>query len=193
MSKKPADVDIDELFSGIDDTSAPPPSAGTKSTAATEDEHDPLAELESLAERPKPASRPLTPLTANSTAKRSLERSRTPASAGYGLPSSRPSTADLKKAAEKAPVPAESSSAQEELATAAAGASSGGWGWGSLWSTATTVVKSAEGVVKEIQQSDEGKKWVSQVKGNADLLRGLGTIGPSFASWRLSDCGWISW
>lgn len=54
------------------------------------------------------------------------------------------------------------------------GGASGGWGWGSIWSTATAAVKTAEGMVKEIQQSEEGKKWASQVKGNAEVLRGLG-------------------
>jgi hypothetical protein len=43
-----------------------------------------------------------------------------------------------------------------------------------LWNTATTAVKAAEGLVQEIQQSEEGKKWVTQVKGNVDGLRGLG-------------------
>lgn len=58
-------------------------------------------------------------------------------------------------------------------AATGSGVASGGWGWGSIWSTATAAVKTAEGMVKEIQQSEEGKKWASQVKGNAEVLRGL--------------------
>ena len=53
-----------------------------------------------------------------------------------------------------------------------------GWGWGRVWSTATAAVKTAEAVVKEVQASEEGKKWVDQVRGNADVLRGLGMEVP---------------
>ena len=45
-----------------------------------------------------------------------------------------------------------------------------GWGWGTLWSTATTAVKAAEGMVAELQHSEEGRKWATQV----GALRGLG-------------------
>lgn len=63
--------------------------------------------------------------------------------------------------------------ASSSNSTATGGPANSGWGWGSIWSTATAAVKTAEGMVKEIQQSEEGKKWASQVKGNAEALRGL--------------------
>ncbi|RPA77584.1 hypothetical protein BJ508DRAFT_330080, partial [Ascobolus immersus RN42] len=58
----------------------------------------------------------------------------------------------------------------------------GGGGWfGSLWSTASATasqaVKTAEGLVKEVQASEEGKRWVGQVSGGVTQLKGLaGTV-----------------
>lgn len=166
MSKKHNDG-LDDLFAGLPDTTSAP----SKPPVAADDPLAELNELESLAERPKPTvlSRPGTP---RSGPKRSLERSRTPGS-GYGLPSGRNST-EVKRPAEKGSTSSRSSPPQKKAEPAPAQEQSGGWGWGSIWSTATTAVKAAEGIVQEIQKSEEGKKWVSQVKDNADALRGLG-------------------
>lgn len=164
---------LDDLFAGLPETSTPP----AKAPVAADDPLADLNELESLAERPKPVvlSRPSTP---RSGPKRSLERSRTPGS-GYGLPLSARTSSEAKRSTD--PGPSTSSPPQPQLqqqqqqAEAAPAAQvGGGWGWGTLWSTATTAVKAAEGLVQEIQQSEEGKKWVTQVKGNAGALRGLG-------------------
>jgi len=181
---------LDDLFAGL-----PEPGAATSATSAPPAADDPLAELdelESLAERPKPRSE-----TPRSAPKRSIERARTPGT-GYGLPMSARNSAEIKRASspvpaasmpkkaekESAPPPlpqsVDSSSGSGEGSSSAAsssgggGVGGGGWGWGSLWNTATTAVKAAEGLVQEIQQSEEGKKWVAQVGGGADVLRGLG-------------------
>jgi Family of unknown function (DUF5427) len=70
-------------------------------------------------------------------------------------------------------------------------AGGGGWGWGSLWntaaSTASAAVKNAEAVVKELQQSEEGKKWAEQVKQNAGALRGLGLVFHVALHWLFTD------
>lgn len=149
-------------------------------------------------------SRPHTPRLAPSPGgTKGFERSRTPAGRtsgegyGYGLPPTRkdsgdvgvkraertsldvPSTSTSSFGKETRPTPmgepvTYGSSTESSVAGSAAGAAAGGWGWGSIWSTATAAVKTAEGMVKEIQQSEEGKKWANQVKGNAEVLRGLG-------------------
>ncbi|CCX30692.1 maintenance of telomere capping protein 1 [Pyronema domesticum] len=176
MSKSKHNDGLDDLFAGLPETVSTPP---LKAPAAVDDPLADLDELESLAERPKPAalSRPETP---RSAPKRSLSRSRTPGS-GYGMPLSARNSLEQKRS-EKAVTPPESP-AKKDVAPA----SGGGWGWGSLWNTATTAVKAAEGLVQEIQQSEEGKKWVTQVKGNVDGLRGLAgeiksTAIPTFSS-----------
>lgn len=173
---------LDDLFAGL-----PEPTASPSTTSAPPAADDPIAELdelESLAERPKPRSE-----TPRSAPKRSIERSRTPGT-GYGLPVSARNSSEIKRATTPVPAPSpqkkveresappqsvgSSSTSGEGSSSVAAGGGGGGWGWGSLWNTATTAVKAAEGLVQEIQQSEEGKKWVAQVGGSADVLRGLG-------------------
>ena len=181
MSKKHNDG-LDDLFAGLPETSTPP----AKAPVVADDPLADLNELESLAERPKPAvlSRPGTP---RSGPKRSLERSRTPGS-GYGLPLSARTSSEVKRPADAGPSTSsppqpqpqpqpqqqQQQQQQQPEAAPAAQVGGGGWGWGSLWSTATTAVKAAEGLVQEIQQSEEGRKWVAQVEGSAGALRGLG-------------------
>lgn len=178
MAQTPDDL-LNELDALADSGSKP--SASSKSHKvpgkSSQNEDALLADLASLAERPKTASRPGTPRTG---AKRSIERSRTPGS-GYGLPAG---TAKRDSIEQRRPKdrPSPTPTAEVEVKQEAAPADeAGGWGWGSIWSTATAAVKTAEAVVKEVQQSEEGKKWVDQVKGNADVLRGLG-IYPSSLS-----------
>lgn len=161
------DDGLDDLFAGLPESTTPVPSKTTPRPA-----DDPLAELdelESLAERPKVSVRPETPRSA--PGKRSLERSRTPS--GYAMPVSNRNSIDTKRPAASAPPPQKKPEPVYAPGPVEEN-SGGGWGWGSLWNTATTAVKAAEGIVQEIQQSEEGKKWVTQVKGNADALRGLG-------------------
>ncbi|KAA8911862.1 maintenance of telomere capping protein 1 [Sphaerosporella brunnea] len=170
MSKK-HDDGLDDLFAGLPESTSAPPA---KSSSGADDPLAQLDELESLAERPKPAPRPETP---RSGAKRSMERSRTPG-IGYGLPPSARNSTEVKRTTASTPSAPPSPQKKADAPTAPAAiptpvSSGSGWGWGSLWNTATTAVKAAEGLVQEIQQSEEGKKWVTQVKGNADVLRGL--------------------
>ncbi|KAG0633653.1 maintenance of telomere capping protein 1 [Tuber brumale] len=186
MAQKP-DADLDKLFEGIEDasTSRPPPSA--------QDEQDLLAGLESLAAGHKTTSRPHTPRVSTPGV-----RSRTPMGrnsgegyGGYGIPPIRRDSGDVRRGGDNTPTLREKGSvatpvnAAEPLTSAPSmpstskttGGGGGGWGWGSIWetaaSTATAAVKTAEGVVKELQQSEEGKKWAQQVKENAGALRGL--------------------
>ncbi|RPA97430.1 hypothetical protein L873DRAFT_1690794 [Choiromyces venosus 120613-1] len=188
MSQNP-DADLDKLFEGIEDvsTSRPPPSA--------QDEQDLLAGLESLATGHKNSSRPHTPRVSTPGV-----RSRTPMSrnsgegySGYGIPLVRKDSGDVRRggAGDNTPTFREKGSATNTVETPTSASSTasaskasggGGWGWGSIWetaaSTATAAVKTAEGVVKELQQSEEGKKWAQQVKENAGALRGLaGDVG----------------
>lgn len=195
-----ADDDYLKLFEGIEEQSTAAKSdAGGATTQQSE--QDILAELDYLtAERPKASvSRPHTPRLAPSPSTKGFERSRTPAGRtsgegyGYGLPPTRRDSGDVGvRRAEKTSLdvqtpatlisgketkPAlarDSFTSGESSATGAGAENAGGWGWGSIWSTATAAVKTAEGMVKEIQQSEDAKKWASQVKGNADVLRGLG-------------------
>ncbi|KAI5777016.1 maintenance of telomere capping protein 1 [Geopyxis carbonaria] len=180
MSQKNPDDLLNELEALADPAPAKKTAPRTKASAkkAQADDYDVLAELESLVERPKPSiSRPGTPRSASAAPKRSLERARTPAGSGYGIPITRRDSGDVKKAvtptpaAASAPAPVEAEKKAEPAASPPAQEeSAGGWGWGSIWSTASAAVKTAEAVVKEVQQSEEGKKWVTQVKGNADVL-----------------------
>lgn len=197
-----ADDDYLKLFEGIEEQPIAVKSDAGGATIQ-QSEQDILAELDYLtAERPKASiSRPHTPRLAPSPSTKGFERSRTPAGRtsgegyGYGLPPTRRDSGDGVKRAERAPLdvatPAVFNSGKEtkpalargpasgsggESTTIGAGAESavGGWGWGSIWSTATAAVKTAEGMVKEIQQSEDAKRWADQVKGNAEVLRGLG-------------------
>jgi len=187
MTQKPG-ADLDKLFEGIEDasTSRPPPSA--------QDEQDLLAGLESLAAGHKTSSRPHTPRVSTPGV-----RSRTPMGrnsgegyGGYGIPPVRRDSGDVRRGGgDNTPTLREKGSAatlvntveppisaSSTVSTSRASGGGGGWGWGSIWetaaSTATAAVKTAEGVVKELQQSEEGKKWAQQVKENAGALRGLG-------------------
>lgn len=186
-SQNPDDL-LNELDALVD--SAPPKKTSKAkkepSPAQSQDEYDILADLESLAERPKPnLSRPGTP-RGSAGPKRSTERSRTPGG-GYGIPitssarasmeEKRPAvkpTTPLATEVKRDPEPGSELKPEPARAHQEESSSGGGWGWGSLWSTATAAVKTAEAVVKEVQQSEEAKKWATQVRGNADILKGLG-------------------
>ncbi|PWW80879.1 hypothetical protein C7212DRAFT_349836 [Tuber magnatum] len=169
MTQKPG-ADLDKLFEGIEDasTSRPPPSA--------QDEQDLLAGLESLAAGHKTFSRPHTPRvsTPGMRSRTPLGRNSGEGYSGYGIPPVRRDSGDVRRGGgDSTPTLREKGSAAASLLAGRRG----GWGWGSIWetaaSTATAAVKTAEGVVKELQQSEEGKKWAQQVKENAGALRGL--------------------
>lgn len=206
-----ADDDYLKLFEGIEEqsTAAKSDAGGTTTQQSEQDILAELDYL--TAERPKASvSRPHTPRLAPSPSTKGFERSRTPAGRtsgegyGYGLPPTRRDSGDVGvRRAERAsldvatpapsisgketkPAPARESAAsgsggESSIAGAGAESAAGGWGWGSIWSTATAAVKTAEGMVKEIQQSEDAKRWADQVKGNAEVLRGLGRYLVSFS------------
>lgn len=191
-STNPEDL-LNELDALVDSTALKKNSKIKKdpSPANSQDEYDILADLESLAERPKPnVSRPSTPRT-TAAPKKSTERARTPGS-GYGIPlssSARPSM-DEKRPAVKPSTPLAAEIKHDEPEPVkkeepASEGSGGGWGWGSIWSTAAAAVKTAEAVVKEVQKSEEVNKWADQVRGNADILKGLGTYIKIKSLWHL--------
>ena len=168
MAQKP-DSDLDKLFEGIEDASGARPAP-----TSTQDEHDLLAGLESLAAG-HPKSRPHTPAHRSRTP---LGRNSSDSYSGYGIPpqairreSSEVGTSTPLIREIKPTPPATDSTPPAAAPTAATTAA--GWGWGSIWETATAAVK-------ELQQSEEGKKWAQQVKQNAGALRGV--VVPTFTT-----------
>ncbi|KAI9890203.1 MAG: hypothetical protein M1814_004365 [Vezdaea aestivalis] len=190
-TKKPTqaatDDQLDKLFEGIEDeptTSKPRPAASTKKAhdkKSSQSEQDLLAELDSLAQQ-RPASRPQTPkvntpgASGTATPKEALQgRAGEEKAQGNSLSrksgevsrafheGSTPDGPAGKKASETQPSSGESTQA-----------TGGGW-WGSVFATASAAVKTAEAAVKEIQQTEEAKRWTDQVKGiNVGTLRDLG-------------------
>lgn len=184
-TKASAADEIDELFEGINDSTAAPKKASGKTPVgakAAKPGDDILAELENelgekapsrphtprVREPTKPAKRTGTPNTDGP--RQSLEESKPTIprkSAESNRASFTPSatSSDLQEA-EKSKGPVE----QEQ--PAAVGSTGGGW-WGGILSTATAAMKQAEAAVKEIQQNEEAKKWADQMRGNVGALRGL--------------------
>ncbi len=191
-----ASHDIDELFEGLGDDSAgtakQPAKSNKPTTAASKAmaDQDILAELEDQLNTAQEPSRPHTPRIKETTAKPSPARR-----AAAGTP---PPPHDDKSAAGAAPrkstdsarslrasfTPSATSSEPhdgdkkgfaEQQSEAAAG---GGW-WGGIFATASAAMRQAEAAVKEIQQTDEAKRWADQVRGNVGALRGLGEYTPT--------------
>lgn len=185
-SKAAVDDELGELFEGIGNDNAPKKTTKAKPAAAgsnaTPDIDDMFAELQNqLDEKPKTASRPETPRVKETGTKR-------PA----GAP---PATAE--KPEEKIPAATvrqsfeAQSSSQPTTAPTATGsdvhetyeatpqpatAPGGGW-WGgfiaSASATAAAAVKQAETAARQLQQSEEAKKWADQVRGNVGAIRGF--------------------
>lgn len=174
-----------------------------KPAAAADGDTDILAELENqLGEQPAAAfpaqqqqpSRPHTPRLGKDGAKGSPARI---AAAEAVAAASRRSAESVRSsshttAAAPAFTPSAGSSSTDagggaaETEKSAAGGGDGGaggswWGWGgglvaTATATATAAMKQAEAAVKEIQQSDDAKKWADQVRGNVGALRGLSEL-----------------
>ncbi len=175
--------DLDELFEGIGDDTAPKkagkPKASASAAAAAKPKADPeqdiLAELENQLEEKQP-SRPHTPRIKDVAAKGSpaarvsddkssgLARKSAESTRSFHATSFTPSatSSDLPES--------EKRGAAEPTQAASAGS---GW-WGGFIATASAAVKQAEAAVKEIQQNEEAKKWVQGVQGNVNVLRGYG-------------------
>ncbi|TLS30067.1 hypothetical protein PpBr36_03295 [Pyricularia pennisetigena] len=186
-SKAAVDDELGELFEGIGVENAPKKTTtkakpAAASSRASADIDDVFAELQNqIDEKPKTSSRPETPRVKETGTKR-------PA----GAPPAAADKADDKtiatparKSAESAPssqpttVPNHSPPEVEEPAAAApqpAPAASGGW-WGgfiaSASATAAAAVKQAETAARQLQQSEEAKKWAEQVRGNVGAIRGF--------------------
>jgi hypothetical protein len=199
MAQKKALTDEELLaqLEGIGDngTASTPAKAsakkGTSSSKVLAD--DPLAELESLA-KAKPSSRPNTPRLSSSA----LNRNSSPVRRGA---TATPSSSDSARNSEDKPrsnlpprksgestrsfhqgltptseeTPDDENVPLKKAAEPEQQSSGGGW-WGSVFATATTVVKQAEAAVKEIQKNEEAQRWATQVRGNVGALAGLGRL-----------------
>lgn len=183
----PTDDELNNLLEGLDAGEVKAQAATSKGAskaakpATSQSEQDLLAELENLGAQ-QPSSRPHTPRvqtikrtsgtpppsgsTRTSEEKASTARKSVDSTRSFHTSFTPSATSsDLQEAEKKHPVAQPAEPAPVE--------SSGGW-WGSLLSTASTAVKTAEAAVKEIQQNDEAKRWAEQVRGNVGALRGLG-------------------
>jgi len=171
----------------------------TSSRKVNDEESDLLAELEGLTAEHRAPSRPVTPRIPGA-GRTSTDSIRKRASEDRA----RPSIDREREKASPAPVPKveepeseeseESESArssferddpqarlydrgQEEKQKKQESASNqgggGGW-WGGIWSTASAAVNTAQGVVKEIQATEEARKWTEQVKGSIEAAKGIG-------------------
>lgn len=185
-TKASADNEIDELFEGIGDkknTAASAAPTKTPVSAKPKAGDDILAELENeLGE--KPPSRPHTPRVREHQTK-PAKRTGTPTAERASLDEPKSSlprkSAESTRSLHASLTPsATSSDLQESEKTKgtveAQQASSGGGWWGGLLSTASAAMKQAEAAVKEIQQNEEAKKYLEQVRGNVGALRGLGKL-----------------
>jgi hypothetical protein len=181
-TKAPADDNLDDLFSGIEDKSAKPStskaSKPTSAAAKAMGDIDPFADIESqLSQQP---SRPHTPRVKEAVPKRSTA---TPPigddKAGAGAGAARKSTdsarslrANLTPSATSSELhePERKTFAAEQAPAAQEQQQAGGGWWGGILSTASAAMKQAEAAYKEIQQNEEAKKWADQVRGlNIDV------------------------
>ncbi|KAM0345554.1 hypothetical protein ACHAPU_006483 [Fusarium lateritium] len=165
------DVDVDELFSGLDREKKPKKTTKSKPTSAASKaiaDQDILADLESeLAEQP---SRPHTPRLKDNVARRSTATPpagdpRKSTDSARSLKATFTPSATSSELQEVEKKPASEPVQQQETAPQASG---GGW-WGGILSTASAAMKQAEAAVTQIQQNEEAKKWAEQVKGISGL------------------------
>lgn len=188
-TKTSAADEIDELFEGINDsTAAPKKSSGKTPVSAKPGKpgDDILAELENeLGD--KPPSRPHTPRVREPT--KPTKRTGTPATDAARQSLEEPKPTLPRKSAESnraSFTPSATSSDLQDNTDKAKGAveqeqqaapvqTGGGW-WGGILSTASAAMKQAEAAVKEIQQNEEAKKWADQMRGNVGALKGLGKL-----------------
>ncbi|KAI0126821.1 maintenance of telomere capping protein 1, partial [Xylariales sp. AK1849] len=189
--KAPADNEVDELFADLGVDSGPKKASKPKTAASKvrgdQAEKDILAELESLGDQPV---RPHTPRV-KETVKRTSTATPPPGRPSEDKPSNLPrksgestrsfhasftpnvTSSELQDAENKGPV-------EQDVELPAASSGGGGWwgGMGGIFATATATAaaaaKRAEAAVKEIQQSEDAKKYLEQVKGNVGYIRSYG-------------------
>ncbi|KAK6070125.1 Maintenance of telomere capping protein 1 [Seiridium cupressi] len=186
--KAPIDDELGELFSGIGDdgNSKKPPKPKTTTSKARADmaDDDILAELENLGDQP---ARPHTPRVKDAV-KRS--NTATPPPAANRLSEDKPNvprksgestrsyhasftpsatSSEFQENEKKGPV--------EQSVPASAAAAGGGW-WGGIFATATATasaaIKQAEVAYTQIQQNEDAKKYLEQVKGNVGYIKSYG-------------------
>ncbi|KAI1338725.1 maintenance of telomere capping protein 1 [Xylariaceae sp. FL0016] len=185
-SKATTNDEVDELFEGIGDDSAPKKATKSKGAASKTRSDKPgkdiLADLENELDNDAPA-RPHTPRI------KETKRTSTPQPApGSRLSEDKPANAarkstDSARALHASFTPSATSSELQEsekkgpVEQTVPAASGGSW-WGGIFSTATATanaaMKQAEAAYKEIQQNEEAKKWADQVRGNVGALKGIG-------------------
>ncbi|KLU90934.1 hypothetical protein MAPG_09459, partial [Magnaporthiopsis poae ATCC 64411] len=178
------DDELDNLFKDIDDeTPVKKPAAKSKAAPKTkpvDDDADILAELEDQLGEAPTISRPQTPRVKETLAKR-------PAPEKTGS-DDKTSSAAARKSADSSRdyhssfTPSASSSDVHDVdkrdsAPAAAAPAAGGSWWGGILATATATasaaMKQAEEAARQLQQSEEAKKWATQVRGNVGAIRGF--------------------
>ncbi|KAJ2903429.1 hypothetical protein MKZ38_009914 [Zalerion maritima] len=194
----PVDDELGNLFDGIDKSKAgkkPTPKGKPAASAASSkkksvDNKDILADLESeLSAPPQASSRPPTPKAGGksstaSGAKRASGAGSTSSSQAAAKVS--PAAADPRKSTDSArsyhvamtPSGASSDATGSDKQQVTPQAQQGGGWWGGIFATASAAAaaaaKQAEGVVSNLQQNEEAKRWADQMKGNVGALRGFG-------------------
>ncbi|KAK4504253.1 hypothetical protein PRZ48_005169 [Zasmidium cellare] len=193
MARKADDLlaDLDQLGSEEQQAADRKPAGkNAKSSNATNDEEDALAEIEKqLAAKPAGGSRPGTPRLSSSTTSgtnrspkrtaeytpattsvNSSERNSSEDRARSNAPQTRTS-GEGNRSFHQAQTPAAEDATAEPEQPKAAG---GGW-WGSMFNAATAAVKQAETLAKEISGNEEAQKWADQVRGQYQNLQSIGT------------------
>lgn len=186
--KAPIDDELGELFSGLGDDAASKkpvkPKTAPSKTRADKVDDDILAELEQLGDQP---ARPHTPRVKDAPKRSSTA---TPPPAANRVSEDKPSvprkSGDSTRSYHASFTPSATSSefqenekkgTVEQSSSAPAAASGGGW-WGGIFATATATasaaIKQAEGVYTHIQQNEDAKKYLEQVKGNVGYIKSYG-------------------
>lgn len=194
-SKKPIDDELGELFEGLGDEGASkkPVKAKaptSKARAGDKADDDLLAELENLGDQPV---RPHTPRVKDVNKQRSSTS--TPPPAASRLSEDKPNlprkSGESTRSYHASFTPSATSSEFQEnekkgpveqttpAPAPAAGAGGGWWGGiGGILATATATAsaarKQAEAAYTQIQQSEDAKKYLDQVKGNVGYIRNYG-------------------
>jgi hypothetical protein len=161
----------------------------TQSNTDSLDDDD-FAEIEKQLAAKKTSSRPSTPRLSSSTTTTTTSggtAKATPASTSVG--SSQRNSSEDRASRTQAPVrnsgeggrSFHQSQTAEDEAPAKAASAGGGW-WSSMYSAASTAVKQAETLAKEIRGNEEAQKWAEQVRGNISNLQSIGTFHPTSPS-----------
>ena len=180
-SKKQTDEELLAQFDDLGEETkpeVPPSSKGAASKGKSpEDENDPLAELENLAQE-RSKSRPHTPKVGGNTTNQSSPKKSTDDKAPRKSHESGRSIRQAMTPGEDTPATEASEKGAEAEAAAQNSGGGGGWfgGWGGIMATAQSAVKQAEAIAKEIQKNEEAQRWAEQVKGNVSTLRTYGKL-----------------